>query len=196
MNSDDDIKRIELEQEREFREKELLLREREFRHKKINNPLVIALIATTVGIYGHLTIEKHNNNLSILAKSQFCYDIIVDLVEKPPEERKELAQRLKAHLTSESIDDCQGDIRELADIYSSDDNTLSIIEPPTATPEAECKKITSITQLGWRSGHKTNFCINIGYDGVHNPFGDYSQGGFCFTGDSKACISEIETMGR
>lgn len=74
--------------------------------------------------------------------------------------------------------------------------TAAVAIPVTPDPVVQapptCQTIKSIRSLGWRSGHKTKFCMRQGFDGVHNPYGDYGAGGFCFKGDSKACIAEIQ----
>jgi len=67
-----------------------------------------------------------------------------------------------------------------------------IVPDPVVPARPTCQGIQSIRELGWRSGHKTKFCIKKGYDGVNNPFGDYGAGGFCFKGDSEACVVEIQ----
>lgn len=41
--------------------------------------------------------------------------------------------------------------------------------------------------LGWVRGHKTNFCIARGYDGVKPRPGKYKGGGWCYTGDPSGC---------
>lgn len=71
-----------------------------------------------------------------------------------------------------------------------------IVPDPVVPTPPTCQKIKSIRELGWRSGHKTKFCTNHEekYDGVYNPFGDYGAGGFCFKGDSQACIAEIQKL--
>lgn len=59
------------------------------------------------------------------------------------------------------------------------------------TKLATCEKIVSIRELGWRSGHKSRFCQANGYQDVHNPFGDYSAGGFCYSGSLNACMAKV-----
>jgi hypothetical protein len=61
------------------------------------------------------------------------------------------------------------------------------------TKLSTCNKVVSIRELGWRSGHKTNFCKAHGYAGVHNPFGDYSLGGYCYSGDLDTCMAEVQS---
>lgn len=56
-----------------------------------------------------------------------------------------------------------------------------------------CAKVVSIRSLGWRSGHKTRFCQGHGFESVHNPFGDYSAGGFCYSGDLDACMAKVQS---
>lgn len=65
---------------------------------------------------------------------------------------------------------------------------------PATSPPAVCKEIKNISELGWRSGHKHNFCVARGYTSVTNIQGsDYrgNGGGWCFTGDLEACNSRI-----
>lgn len=72
--------------------------------------------------------------------------------------------------------------------------TCTPLPPPApVAPEAKCTEIKSIIALGWTSGHKTNYCISKGYQGVWNrPNSSYSSGGFCYKGDDAACKSAIE----
>lgn len=54
----------------------------------------------------------------------------------------------------------------------------------------------SIVDLGWRGGHKNNFCINKGFQGVLSAAecgrGDYRDGGWCFrTGERQACYRAL-----
>lgn len=67
--------------------------------------------------------------------------------------------------------------------------------PPTAVAASKCE-IVSIRKLGWSSGHKTNFCLGKGFDGVWNkPNSSYDSGGFCYKGDTAAvCRQQIESM--
>lgn len=64
----------------------------------------------------------------------------------------------------------------------------------TRSAKESCQAVILLKQLGWRSGHKTKFCLARGYDGVHNPFSSYGDGGFCFKGPSTACIAEINSI--
>jgi hypothetical protein len=59
-----------------------------------------------------------------------------------------------------------------------------------ARPDVPCDQV--VRKLSWTSGHKTKFCRSRGYDGVDNPFGNYSAGGYCFEGDAATCISAIQ----
>ena len=54
-----------------------------------------------------------------------------------------------------------------------------------------CESVVPIKELGWSSGHKTNFCISKGFDGNFN-FGEYSAGGYCYKGDYEACKVRVE----
>lgn len=55
-----------------------------------------------------------------------------------------------------------------------------------------CQKVRPLEELGWGSGHKTNFCRSKGYEGMTNfpnsKYRDYG-GGFCYTGDRNECLS-------
>jgi hypothetical protein len=64
------------------------------------------------------------------------------------------------------------------------------------TKLSTCNKVVSIRELGWRSGHKTKFCKAHGFAGVHNPFGDYSQGGYCYSGDLDTCMAQVQTASQ
>ena len=121
-----------------------------------------------------------------IARAQFCYSVINDLVFRKPvipgysdESFDALVDRLA------QVSDCEGRIERIAAFEPK-----STLTPPTTT-QSECQEITPIQSLGWRSGHKTNFCISRGFSGVHNPFGNYKSGGFCFKGEAEICISEI-----
>ena len=70
------------------------------------------------------------------------------------------------------------------------------LKSPEPAVISACKKFTSVKALGWKSGHKTKFCQSVGYQDVFNPFGDYSAGGYCFTGEKQACIAAIQSQGR
>lgn len=193
------LKREELELDKSLRERSLRLQSRELLLKTITNPLLIVVITAAVAIYGNHLVSEHNkaasdlasrrfNSESALAQKRFCYEVLSDLVIKNGEKRREAALELGRLLKTDLIADCEGDLREAADFYSGVDPPAVI--PPS--PEKICTAIKSLKELGWRSGHKTKFCIAKKYDGVHNPFGDYGAGGFCFKGDPQACIAEIE----
>jgi hypothetical protein len=67
------------------------------------------------------------------------------------------------------------------------------IEPKVSPAPPTCEYVL-IKNLGWSSGHKTNFCISKGYDSNYNPFPDYSDGGFCYKGPSDVCQSQIDAV--
>ena len=48
---------------------------------------------------------------------------------------------------------------------------------------------TSIKELGWSGGHKTNFCVSNGYrEGNSNPRdSDHQNGGICMSGEARIC---------
>jgi hypothetical protein len=63
------------------------------------------------------------------------------------------------------------------------------------TSSGQCAKVRPLKDLGWRSGHKTNFCKGKGYKGVTNfPHSDYRDydGGFCYSGDKNACLESMK----
>ena len=52
-------------------------------------------------------------------------------------------------------------------------------------------------ELGWDSGHKTNFCKKRGFDGVTNhPGSKYKDhgGGWCYKGDNNACTASLPSQ--
>jgi len=76
-------------------------------------------------------------------------------------------------------------------------NLMSTCPQQSQTPAATCDEIKDIKALGWRSGHKTNFCRAHGYDGVWNvPNSTFSSGGYCYKGDSEACRRKIARGAR
>lgn len=54
----------------------------------------------------------------------------------------------------------------------------------------KCPAVSPMGDLGWRSGHKHNFCVGLGYTSVIAT-GEYSQGNFCYEGDQDACKERI-----
>lgn len=65
-------------------------------------------------------------------------------------------------------------------------------------PPSACKRISPLRSLGYTGGHKTNFCRDRGYDGMTNfPDSDYKDhgGGFCYSGNDKACLVVAATGG-
>lgn len=55
------------------------------------------------------------------------------------------------------------------------------VTPPAPTPTLACAFVP-IRGLGWRSGHKTNYCKNYGYEQGNFNQGDYQNGGICMSG--------------
>lgn len=50
--------------------------------------------------------------------------------------------------------------------------------------------LSDIKDLGWEHGHKTNYCIRLGYDGLiaAGYWGwDYEDGGYCYKGNGAIC---------
>jgi hypothetical protein len=147
-----------------------------------------------------------------VAGDEFCYKVFAEAMTR---NRGQATERIANEVNAlASLVDlgryCNGDLREFADRMRSQRADLSALEAsqaptlidgasepsesatPSSAPKPTCLAIKSIRELGWKSGHKTNFCRERGYDGVHNPFGNYSAGGSCFRGDAAVCISEIE----
>ena len=182
-----DLEKERLAQEREIAEKQYELELRKHRNSW-RTPVYVAAI--TIGLtfatnyvlnsFAQKQASVREQANSALARTQFCFELINDLVFREPiipgyssEKFDELVKRLA------QVSDCEGRIEQVAAFGTE------------APPAARCEKIVPIQALGWRSGHKTNFCISRGFSGVHNPFGDYGAGGFCFLGDSQTCIAEI-----
>ena len=57
-----------------------------------------------------------------------------------------------------------------------------------------CEAIKPLSELGYRSGHKTRFCKARGYTSMTNyarsDYRDYG-GGFCFRGERQACTASL-----
>lgn len=58
-----------------------------------------------------------------------------------------------------------------------------------------CDMIRPLRELGYGDGHKSRFCRRKGYEGMtnfpHSKYHDYG-GGFCYTGDAKACLNLVK----
>jgi hypothetical protein len=69
----------------------------------------------------------------------------------------------------------------------------SAIEQPYPA-YADCLGYVPIKQLGWSTGHKSNYCRARGWDaGNFNPPGnEYKDGGYCMKGDADVCREAIE----
>lgn len=135
-----------------------------------------------------------------LAQKQFCYTALTDHLNRHAPGRPDWAGkelRIVAD-TFTSSGSCIEALREASDnLYAADargSGPEATTRPPTGKaqvdPQRVCTLIKSIRSLGWTGGHKTNFCKDQGYDGVFNPYGDYSAGGFCFQGDAEACKTQ------
>jgi hypothetical protein len=71
-----------------------------------------------------------------------------------------------------------------------------ISTPPLSSTAASkaCINVRGLKSLGYRTGHKTNFCKLKLYDGVTNfPGSDYKDhgGGYCYTGSKQACLAQL-----
>jgi hypothetical protein len=58
----------------------------------------------------------------------------------------------------------------------------------TTASGAKCDKVRSSRELGYISGHETNFCIKKGYKRL---FHNKKSQGFCFTGNKEACMAAV-----
>ncbi len=64
------------------------------------------------------------------------------------------------------------------------------IDQVAVPPPPVCTYV-SIRSLGWRSGHKTNFCKANGYPQGNFNQGDYKNGGICMAGDASICKASV-----
>lgn len=148
-----------------------------------------------------------------LAGDEFCYKVLADAMTRNNGETEMIAQDVNALGRYIPLGEyCKGNLQEFGDrarpqakllsptaaasqATSSAKSATTPSQPAsgaTATAsEPSCKEIRPIKELGWTRGHKTNYCRNMGYDGVHNPYGNYAAGGYCFKGDAAACIAVI-----
>lgn len=187
-----------------LRREEVTIRSRESRRALWTNPLFVALAAGSAALYGQYIVREQARiqaeHQVEREKKQFCYRAIADFLERANSSSPSRAAReLNAVVVGLDLrKECGGDLRELSDLYA---DTSAPVATPTVSPQGaepasssagECTRIESIRALGWRSGHKTRFCIAKGFDGVHNPFGEYSAGGYCYTGNADACIAKIQ----
>jgi len=148
-----------------------------------------------------------------LAGDEFCYKVLADAMTRNKGETEMIALDVNAlgrHIPLGEY--CKGNLQEFGDFFRpqakspSPTAAASQASPSgqyaskpsqpasgaTATAsEPSCKEIRPIKELGWRRGHKTNYCRDMGYDGVHNPYDNYAAGGYCFKGDAAACITVI-----
>ena len=81
-------------------------------------------------------------------------------------------------------------------IYGSGD-LASIVTYYRLVPH--CAKLTQLPVLGWEDGHKNDFCLARGYDGVTNTSTggkDYRKngGGWCFNGRADACQAILDGL--
>lgn len=200
---------ITSEQEYELRKEdirikleELEIRKRDSRRARWANPMFVAMAAALVAFFGQYLVREQARIQSGLQaerdKKQFCYRAIADFLDRANSASSAKAAR---ELTAvvEALDlrtECNGDLRELSDLFSSPSIPLaesSAGSGPAQQPIGACARIASIRDLGWSHGHKTNFCKARGYDSVQNPFGEYSAGGYCYSGDIEACTAKIQS---
>lgn len=190
------------EQEYELRNREVSVKEKEAARAIWKNPTIAAgLIAAAVAFVGHSLVSRHSAAEFELAQKKFCYTALSDHLTRHASHTSNLAGRELGIIadTLTSSDSCIEALREASDnLYAAEakgGGSESTITPPSGTAQGDvpprvCKLVKSIRSLGWRSGHKTNFCKARGFDGVFNPYGDYSAGGFCFQGDAELCKTE------
>jgi hypothetical protein len=96
------------------------------------------------------------------------------------------------YANSEFIPKLGFDQKECASSYNYD--YTAFITGNSSSESGACMKVRPLDDLGYGSGHKTRFCKSKGYAGVTNfPGSDYRDygGGFCYTGDKKACLREM-----
>jgi hypothetical protein len=65
------------------------------------------------------------------------------------------------------------------------------VAPAPASPTLACSFVP-IKAIGWRSGHKTNYCKNYGYEHGNFNQGDYRNGGICMSGpEPEVCKAKV-----
>lgn len=167
------------------------------------NPLSVAAIAGAIALYGHYQVRSRNE----LAQREFCFRIIQELAAKDNEtltKQRPVLIELSKVLKRTDEEGCESQLGSSIDLLTSPKDAVAVggnaVAAATASgaiaTSGDCREIRSLIDLGWRSGHKTNFCKAKRYDGVYNPFGVYGAGGFCYKGSEAACITRIEAAVR
>jgi hypothetical protein len=201
----------QLDQDLTLRRREQRLRRMEYEFKKLEsrrnawllNPISVAIIAGAIALYGHYQVHSRNE----LAQREFCFRIIQELATKDNEtltKQRPVLTELSKVLKRTDEEGCESQLGSSIDLLTSPKDAVAAgagtavrsSAPAAIATSGECKQIKSLIDLGWRSGHKTNFCRSRQYDGVYNPFGVYGAGGFCYQGAEAACIAQIEAAVR
>ena len=195
----------QLDQDLALRRQDQGLRQMEYEFKKLEshrnawllNPLSVAIITGAIALYGHYQVRSRN----ALAQREFCFRIIQDLATKDNEtltRQRPVLMEMAKILKKTDEEGCENQLGSSIDVLTSPTaSTAATSAVPTAIAAfGECKEITSLISLNWRSGHKTNFCRSKQYDGVYNPFGVYGAGGYCYKGIEAACTAQIEAAVR
>ena len=185
----DDGKYIQL-RELEIKQRELGIKEAEAKWSWIVNPLTSILIGLLVAWGGSFILTKEASEKFRQSNREFCYKVLTDFMSRHPEQGQKASEAELYAITSAIA--AQASCDEIVREYMNKRDKFAAVSP--MAPTVACTDVKNLRELGWRSGHKTKFCQAKGYSGVFNPFGDYSLGGFCFTGDSAACQSKIEAQ--
>lgn len=63
---------------------------------------------------------------------------------------------------------------------------------PNLSTKPRCTQLVGLRDLGWRRGHKSNYCRANGYEDLLKRIGSgYSTGNYCYTGDRATCDSIV-----
>lgn len=170
---------------------ELDLKKAEFRRNRwllLMPALVTGAFTVTAAILGYVGLSIRAEQEDGHARREFCYRAANDLFRS-----QVVKDRIIQWIDASGEDECPPSIKALVEEMAA--KPTGATAAPTAAPTVPpptCQEIKPIRDLGWTSGHKTRFCLRKGYDGVHNPFKDYSDGGYCYKGDKGACIAKMK----
>jgi hypothetical protein len=183
--------RQQFEKDLEFRREELAVKRKQSRW---TNPAVAAaIVAGLASAFGYALSDRQAKSTLEQTNREFCYKVLSEHLGRNPVGGPNRAST-ELSIVAGAIDDkapCAETLREVANSVLSAAPEI-VPKPPDAINSAACGGIQSIRELGWREGHKTNYCIAKGFNGVFNPYGDYSAGGFCYRGPVDACLTEIK----
>lgn len=183
---------------------ELALKRKELRLSFWTNTILVALLGGVVTVVFNLLDVKHKQEELLhqqrvlkLNYGELEFKLVGEPLQqiiKAPCGEAATAQRtyLNVILNAGIVDVANaGKYEEVARLL-----TGKCLPLPPAAPvatSAKCTEVKPIIDLGWTGGHKTNFCIAKGYQGVWNrPNTSYSSGGWCYKGDDAACRAAIE----